>query len=258
MIDHLVKLAQDARARVEKGYYDDVSPVRRPHDSLSRAVRETRSNAIISEVKFASPSQGTIRKTESARQIAESMVKGGACAISVLTEPDNFNGGLVSLAEVAAGTRVPIVMKDIIVSLKQLEAGARAGADAVVIVSEVFSRSLGMTDLQEVLGRARGLGLEALVEANELANFLMMKSFRPDLYGINNRDLSTLQLELSKTEEIISRAAGIDGLIVSESGINDPEDVRRLRKAGAQAFLIGTSIMRANNIESKVRELVQA
>ena len=257
-MDHLARLAHDARARVENGYYDNVSRTQHQHVSLSRAIREAKSNAVITEIKFSSPSQGAIRNAEPASPIARSMVKGGACAISVLTEPDNFNGGLAALSEVAAWTSVPTVMKDVIVSPRQLEAGARAGADAVVIVSEVFSRRLGMVSLQEVLGRARNLGLETLVEANELGNFVMMRELHPDLYGINNRDLSTLDVKLSRTENILTQAGPVDAPIVSESGINSPEEVKRLRKAGAQAFLIGTSVMRAANIEAKVRELVMA
>ncbi len=151
MIDHLAKLAQDAHTRVERGYYDRVTSIHRLHQSLSRAIRVQQSNAIITEVKFSSPSQGTIRKVEPAHLVAESMVRGGACAISVLTESDNFNGGLRHLSDVATGARVPIVMKDIIVSPKQLEAGSKAGADAAVIISEVFMRNLAMVDLKEIL-----------------------------------------------------------------------------------------------------------
>jgi len=257
-LDHLVRLVQDARLRVEKGYYEHVSSINRAHASLSAAVQKERSNAIIAEVKFSSPSQGRIRKVESVCPIAASMVQGGACAISVLTEPDNFNGGLSALTEIAAETRVPVIMKDIIVSPKQLDAGVRAGADAAVIVSEVFSRDLAMAPLEEILGTAMDLGLEVLVEANELANFLNLKKVHPDLYGVNNRNLSTLQVSLSKTKEIISQAGIVEGPIVSESGIDRPEDVRRLRKAGAQAFLIGTAVMKSSDVAAKVRELVQA
>jgi len=258
MLDHLVRLAHDARLRVERGYYDSTNSISRPHASLSLAISKKDSNAIISEVKFSSPSQGKIKKVENVYPTASSMLRGGACAISVLTEPDNFNGGLETLTQIATKTRVPIIMKDIIVSPKQLHAGARAGADAAVIVSEIFTRGLAMVTLREILIKARDLGLEVLAEANELPNFLGLKEVHPDLYGVNNRNLSTLQVRLSKTEEIISQAGRVDGPIVSESGIDQPEDVRRLRKAGAQAFLVGTSVMRASDIEAKVRELVQA
>ncbi len=258
MVDHLARLASEARQRVERGYYDSTTRIDHQHSSLSSAIRNERSNAIISEVKFSSPSQGNIRGVASPYPIASSMLRGGACALSVLTEPDNFNGGLEVLSDIAAKIQVPLIMKDIIVSPKQLEAGASAGADAVVIVSEVYSRGLGMVTLREIMTRAKELGLEVLAEANELPNFLSLKDHHPDLYGINNRNLSTLEVRLSRTEEIISKAGSVDGPIVSESGIDQPEDVRRLRKAGARAFLVGTSVMKAPDVETKVRELVQA
>src|SRR5215510_218343 len=105
MPDHLVRLAQDARLRVEKGYYDDTDSINRPHASLSASISRKRSNAIISEVKFSSPSHGKIRNVEDAHPIASSMLRGGACAISVLTEPDNFNGGLDTLTKIATKTQ---------------------------------------------------------------------------------------------------------------------------------------------------------
>jgi len=257
-MDHLAKLAEDARNRVERGYYETGPTILRTHRSLSKAIQESRSNAIITEVKFSSPSHGKIRDTEPASAISQSMVKGGACALSVLTEPDNFNGGLKTLSEVAEKTDVPLVMKDIIVSPGQLEAGSRAGADAVVIVSEVFERGLGLVGLEKILSEARRHGLEVLAEANGIVDFLKLRKCNPDLYGINNRNLSTFQLELSTTEKILRDAGNLDRPIVSESGISSAFDVRRLRKAGANAFLVGTSIMKSSNIEAKVRELVQA
>ncbi len=257
-MDHLAKLVEDARTRVESGYYETGPVIHRSHASLSKAIRECRSNAIISEVKFSSPSHGRIRDTEPAYLIANSMVKGGACALSVLTEPDNFNGGLKTLLEVAENTTVPVVMKDIIVSPGQLEAGSRAGADAVVIISEVFSRGLGMTGLPEILNKARILGLEVLAEANGIGDFISLKEYGPDLYGINNRDLSTFQIELSTTEIILAHAGTVDRPVVSESGIGSAYDIRRLIKAGAKAFLVGTSIMKSSHIQAKVRELVRA
>src|SRR5713101_2720308 len=253
MTDYLARLAQDARTRIEAGYYGAGPAFRHSRASLSKTIQECSLNPIIAEVKFSSPSQGMIRKTEPALKIAESMVKGGACALSVLTEPDNFNGGLKTLSEVAAKTDVPVVMKDIIVSPDQLEAGSRAGADAVVIISEVFERGLGLVGLEKILSEARSNGLEVLAEAHGIVDFLNLRKFNPDLYGINNRNLSTFQLELSTTEKIMREAGKLDRPVVSESGISSTFDIRRLRKAGANAFLVGTSIMKSSDIEAKVR-----
>src|SRR5215467_13159980 len=229
MTDHLSRLSFDARARVERGYYDNATANARSHSSLRAAIRESPGNAIIAEVKFSSPSQGVIRKTEPGTNVAASMIRGGACAISVLTDPDNFNGALGSLSQVASSLNVPIVMKDIIVSPKQLEAGARSGADAVVIISELFSRGLGMVKLPEIIESGRTLGLEVLVEANHVDDFIKLKGFHPDLYGINNRDLSSFQVDLGRTEDVIAEAGTVDGPIVSESEVSSPADVRRLR-----------------------------
>lgn len=257
-MDYLARLAEDARTRVESGYYDNGPTVVRAHNSLSKAIQECNSNAIIAEVKYSSPSQGKIRDAQATLPISRSMVEGGACALSVLTEPDNFNGGLKTLSDVAVETSIPVVMKDIIVSEKQLEAGAKAGADAVVIISELFRQGLGLTGTAKILDKARSLGLETLAEANGIAEFIGLKKFSPELYGVNNRNLSTLQLELSTTEKILAKAGSLDRPVVSESGIDTAQDVRRLRKAGANAFLVGTSIMKSSNIEAKVRELVRA
>ncbi len=257
-MDYLARLARDAQTRIKGGYYETGPTIRRSRSSLSRAIQECKLNPIIAEVKFSSPSQGKIRKTEPASQVAESMVKGGACALSVLTEPDNFNGGLDTLCEIAQKTNVPIVMKDIIISPTQLEAGLKAGANAVVIIYEIFKRKLGLVQLEELLQEARRLGLESVVEANGVTDFLSLGKFNPDLYGINNRNLSTFHVDLSTTEEILTRTGRLDRPVVSESGISSASDVKRLRKAGAEALLVGTSIMSSSNIESKVRELVEA
>jgi len=257
-MDHLVKLVDDARRRGKRGYYDCGPTFRRSRKGLSRAIQEARSNPIITEIKFASPSQGRIRGPEPAAGIAKEMVDGGACALSVLTEPENFDGGLQTLSGVAEQVNVPILMKDVVVSVAQLEAGAQAGADAVVLISEVFNRGLADLALGDFLGKARELGMEVLAEANGVEEFLELRKFEPDLYGVNNRNLSTFQLELSTTETILDRAGRMDRPVVSESGIESADDVRRLKSAGATAFLVGTSIMKSSNIEVKVRELVQA
>jgi len=186
------------------------------------------------------------------------MLRGGACALSVLTVSDDFNGHLKNLGQIAEKFPVPILMKDIIVSPRQLRAGSDLGADAVVLISEVFSRGLGEVSLDEMIEESSRLGLEVLAEANSRDEFESLSRRDVDLYGINNRDLSTLKVELSRTEEILSEAEKPGGPVVSESGIESRKDVRRLKRAGAEAFLVGSSVMRAANIEEKVRELVDS
>jgi len=239
MRDHLMVLAREAEWRVKNGYYENPPRVYHPKRSLRIAVRDcNRKNPVIAEIKYASPSEGQIRSFDCPTRIAEEMLNGGACALSVLTAPDSFQGALVNLSDVAVRVDVPVLMKDIIV--------------------ELFERGLATTTMSEMTSEAKKFGLEVLAEACSAENFIGLKKLEPDLYGINNRDLSSLRVNLETTEEILSRKDGPGGLIVAESGIETSADVRRLRAAGADAFLVGTAIMKAENVKEKVRELVEA
>ena len=258
MIDRLPGLAAKAKARVERGYYDNGGTSNASRRGLIRAIQESGPTPVITEIKFASPSAGKIRESGNPLQIAKAMLRGGACGISVLTDPENFDGSLEALVTISKETEAPTIMKDIIVSPKQVQAGARAGASAVVLISEMFSRKLSEIRLDRMILEANMLGLEVLSEANSVGEFENLRRFRPDLYGINNRNLSTFKIDLSTTERILAENVDLDGLIVSESGIESPQDIRRLKAAGARAFLVGTSIMKSSNIEGKVRELVNA
>ncbi len=258
MVDHLHELAAKARARVKRGYYDKGGTANASPRDLIRAIQESGATPVITEIKFASPSARKIRESGNPLQIAKAMLHGGACGISVLTDPENFDGSLETLVTISRETEAPTIMKDIVVSPKQLQAGVRAGASAVVLISEVFSRKLSNIGLDSMILEANRLGLEVLAEANSIGEFENLRRFRPDLYGINNRNLSTFKLDLSTTERILAENVDLDGLVVSESGIESPQDIRRLKAAGARAFLVGTSIMKSSDIEGKVRELVNA
>jgi len=254
----LPELAAMARARVKRGYYANDGTANASPRSLTKAIQESRKMPVITEIKYASPSAGRIRESGSPLQIAKAMLSGGACGISVLTDPENFDGNLETLVAISREIEAPTIMKDIIVSPKQLHAAARAGASAVVLISEIFSRRLSSVGLDSMILEANRLGLELLVEANSAREFESLRSFRPDLYGINNRNLSTFQLDLSTTEKILAENLDMDRPVVSESGIESPHDIRRLKAAGAEAFLVGTSIMKSSDIERTVRELVNA
>ena len=258
MPDRLPELAAKASARVKRGYYDQKRKATGPTRSLIESIKRANRTPIIGEVKFASPSAGKIRDVGRPDEIAKAMLDGGACGISVLTDPEDFGGNLETLAKISQSLEVPTIMKDIVVSPKQLLAGKQAGASAVVLISEIFSNELSNVGLDTMILEASRLGLETLVEANSAFEFETIRRLQPDLYGINNRNLSTFEIDLSTTEKILTNNSGIDRPVVSESGIDSASDVRRLKAAGADAFLVGTSIMRAADIERKVSELVNA
>jgi len=258
MVDYIAGLALKAGARVGRGYYDNVQTGKRSSKGLAETIQKVEGTPVITEVKFASPSAGKIREHGDPLRIAKAMTKGGACAISVLTDPEDFQGNMDTLATMSREVYVPLVMKDIIVSPVQIQAAARAGAGAVVLIGELFSRGLTGESLDKLVREARRLGLEVLLEANSPEEFRKLPEHKPDLYGINNRNLSTFQLDLSTTERVLAMNGHVDRPVVSESGIENPRDIVRLKKAGAEAFLVGTSIMKSPDVESKVRELVNA
>ncbi len=258
MVDYIAGLALKARTRVAGGYYDNVRNGKRSSKGLAETIRKVEGTPVITEVKFASPSAGKIREHGDPLHIAGAMLRGGACAISILTDPEDFQGSMDTLATLSREVDVPLVMKDIIVSPAQVRAAAKAGARAVVLISELFSRGLTEEPLERIVPEASRLGLEVLLEANSPEEFGKLPEHRPDLYGINNRNLSTFQLDLSTTERVLAMNGHVDRPVVSESGIENPRDIVRLKNAGAAAFLVGTSIMRSTDVESKVRELVNA
>src|SRR5436853_1808542 len=258
MVDYIAGLAQKARARVGRGYYNNVQTGKRSSKGLVETIQKHETTPIITEVKFASSSAGKIREHGDPLRIARAMLKGGACAISVLTDPEDFQGNLDTLAILSREADVPLVMKDIIVSPVQVQAAAKAGASAVVLISEIFSRRLTEEPLDRLVREAGRLGVEVLLEANSPEEFRKLPEHKPDLYGINNRNLSTFQLDLSTTERVLAMNGHVDRPVVSESGIESRRDIVRLKNAEASAFLVGTTIMKSPDVESKVRELVNA
>ena len=256
MVDFIAGLVLKAGARVGRRYYSNVQRGEHSSKGLTETIQKVQGMPVITEVKFASPSAGEIREHGDPLRIARAMLKGGACAISVVTDPEDFQGNMDTLATLSRELDVPLVMKDIIVSPVQVQAAARAGASAIVLITELFSRRLTQEPLDKLVREASRLELEVLLEANSPEEFRKLPEHKPDLYGINNRNLSTFQLDLSTTERVLATNGHVDRPVVSESGIESRRDIVRLKNAGAEAFLVGTSIMKSSDVESKVRELV--
>jgi indole-3-glycerol phosphate synthase len=186
------------------------------------------------------------------------MEKGGAVGISVLTEPKHFQGSLRSLVEARKAVQLPILMKDIILSPLQLETAANLGANTVLLIEALFDRGYCDYGVHDMIGRAHSKGLEVLLEAHSAEEFRFAVATHADMVGINNRDLGTLKVDLNVTERILERNGAEGKIVISESGIKTPADLRFLRRCGAHAFLIGSAIMLSNNVENKVKEFVSA
>jgi indole-3-glycerol phosphate synthase len=258
MADFLDTLAESAKATIDSGYYKALPEPTTSRASLKKAILEAKHAPIITEIKAASPSSGTIRENIEPRSIAESMEKGGAIGISVLTEPKHFNGSLRSLVEARRTVKVPILMKDIILSPVQLEAASKLGANVALLIEALFDRGYCKSTLGNMIKTAHSKGLEVLLETHTSGEFRSAVATQADLIGINNRNLATLKVDLNVTKTILEQNNAKGKIIVSESGVSTPSDLHFLRLHGAQAFLVGSAVMLADNVEDKVKEFVSA
>jgi indole-3-glycerol phosphate synthase len=207
---------------------------------------------IIAEFKRASPSVGMIRSELSPADVACHYERGGACAISVLTDEEYFGGSIDDLSAVRSSTHLPVLRKDFIIDPIQIYQAAIAGADAVLlIVAALGDHSLGK--LRNV-GEDE-LGLDALIEVHTSEELRRALSAGAKIIGVNNRDLQTFEVSLSTSERLISEAPA-DCVMISESGLRSPEQLRHLHGLGFRGFLIGEQLMRAKNPEIALRDML--
>ncbi len=258
MPDYLDVLARDAKETVATGYYQVQTQLVTASVSLRKMIIKSRQNAVITEVKAASPSRGAIKTGFNPAEVARAMENGGATGISVLTEPKHFSGSLSYLLKVREAVKLPILMKDIIIDPIQLEAASKIGANAVLLIEALFERGYCELNLGEMITQAHARNLEVLVESHSEFEYQNVIETDADLVGINNRDLRTLEVDLQITEKILKKHESTSKVVVSESGVMTPKDLLFLRGCGAQAFLIGSAVMMAENIEQKVKEFVTA
>ena len=253
----LKRLVDESYNAIGEGYYDVNFQIYYNRVRLSHAILDARDIPIIAEIKFASPSLGEIREYEDPVRIAYAMLD-YAIGLSILTHR-SFKGLLDYLLNIRIITDKPLLMKDIIIDEKQIDAGARCGADCILLIAKVFNDRLVDKSLDCLIDYAHSKGLEVLLEVHDEDEFKDALKSKADMIGINNRDLNTMSIDLGTTERLLKNNDEWRGkIIVAESGINDAKDIRMLYNAGARAFLVGSSIMKSNNIKAKLYELVSA
>jgi indole-3-glycerol phosphate synthase len=208
--------------------------------------------SLIAEHKRRSPSAGEIRAGSTVADIAAAYERGGAAALSILTEPFHFGGGLEDLVEARAATLLPVLRKDFIVDPYQLYEASAAGADAVLLIVA----ALEVEDLDALLQEARALDLDALVEVHDERELELALSVDADVLGINNRDLSDFSVDIDRTYQLLSDVPA-GKTVVSESGFSTREQLDELERVGIDAVLIGETLMRAEDVEAAVRSLTR-
>ena len=222
-----------------------------PVSRLRQALVSGRTVNIIAEFKRASPSKGVINGRADPGEIARTYEAGGACAISVLTEPDFFQGSLNDLRSVRRAVSLPVLRKDFIIDEFQILEAAEAGADAVLLIVA----ALKAEDLVRLQSAAHELGLDALVEVHTLDELEIAKDIGATLIGVNNRDLKSLEVSLDVSRNLIAHAPPKVPMI-AESGLRSRDDLIELERLGYSGFLIGETLMRSGDAASFLRELV--
>ena len=207
---------------------------------------------IIAEFKRRSPSAGTIRNDLSATDVAIRYERGGACAISVLTDKQYFGGSILDLGAIRESTAIPLLRKDFIIDEIQIYEAAAVGADAVLLIAAALDDGT----LAKLRATAEDeLGLDAVVEVHASEELHRAVMTGAKLIGVNNRDLRTFRTSLETSERLIAEAPR-DRIMISESGLQNPKSLRYLRALGFRGFLIGEALMRAPDPEAALRDFI--
>ena len=206
--------------------------------------------SVIAEHKRRSPSAGAIREDLSLVEVVTAYERGGARALSVLTEAESFGGSLADLAKAHQVSGLPILRKDFMVSEYQVLEAVALGADAILLIIAVLTES----ELRELHACALAFGLDVLVEAYAPEEVAVAVAIGARIVGMNNRDLTTMQVDVGRSLGLCE-AVPAGTVTVSESGLREPADLQRVAAAGIDAVLVGESLMRAADVEAATRSL---
>jgi len=253
----LERIVAETRTEVERRKREaplDASPIgdersfdgsRRFHDAL-----RGQGVGVIAEFKRRSPSAGALHEAPDLEEIVRAYQRGGAVAVSVLTEGPNFGGALEDLGAARAVCDLPLLRKDFIIDRYQLHEAWAAGADAVLLIVAALSSA----ELAMLYESARAIGLDVLVEVHGRDELQSALELGADIIGINNRDLRDFSVDVQRTEQLMDDVPP-SVTVVSESGIATADQLERLRRRGVQAVLVGETLMRSADPVTALRDL---
>lgn len=263
MADKLAEICAARKLRLEKekatcsfSEMDRRAREASPPRGFSEALRSAAKNgkpALICEIKKASPSAGLIRSDFDPAALARAYEAGGASCLSVLTEEDYFQGNDAYLGQARAACALPALRKDFMLDVWQIAQSRARGADAILLIMAALDDRQAL----DMHAAATSYGMDVLIETHDREELERACALPSGLIGINNRNLKTLRTDLSTTEDLAPFAPQ-DREIVSESGLHAPQDLRRMKKAGAVRFLIGESLMRETDVTRATGRLYEA
>jgi indole-3-glycerol phosphate synthase len=253
-LDVVARLRADRAARDFRDRALAIRANATPHPLLRALEPNSGGVKIIAEFKRRSPSAGTIRSDLSATDVATRYERGGACAISVLTDEQYFGGSILDLGAIRGSTALPLLRKDFIIDEIQIYEAAAVGADAVLLIAAALEDAV----LAKLRATAEDeLGLDAVVEVHTSEELWRAMGAGARIIGVNNRDLRTFRTSLETSERLIAEAPR-DRIMISESGLKRAKSLRHLQTLGFRGFLIGEALMRASDPEATLRDLIAA
>lgn len=245
-----------ARAAQTEGELEAAARAATPPRGFAEALRRASAAGgygLIAEVKKASPSKGLIRADFDPEALAQAYAAAGAACLSVLTDGPSFQGAPEYLAAARNAVSLPVLRKDFIVDPWQVAQSRAMGADCILLLLAIVDDAAALA----IENAAVEWGMDVLVEVHTAAEMERAKTLRSPLLGINNRDLNTFEVSLDVTRKL-AREAPPDRMIVSESGLSTRQDLAQIARYGVRCFLIGESLMRAENVELATRELLRS
>lgn len=222
--------------------------------SFGKAIRQQGEVALIAELKQASPSAGVIRQEHDIPGRIRAYARGGAAALSILTEEHYFHGSPHLLEEARQCTELPLLRKDFIIDPFQIAESKSLGADAILLITSLLPGTL----LRDFIAQATEVGLETLVEVHDEEDMQSALEAQAPILGINNRNLRTLKVDSHNAERLLAHVPAKGLTMVVESGVKEPSELPKWMALGAHAVLVGETLMRSSDPEQLVRRFVQA
>lgn len=252
-MEELSRLVDNAHSLVRRGYYDAAQAESRAPSLLEALLATEPASDVIVEIKFSSPSR-PVPVSADFPQVLKTFAEAGPLGLSILAEPHIFSGSLDYVRQ-AATLGLPVLFKDIVVDPGQVDAAAACGASAVLLIQTLTTHGLPVAAPQALIDRAHDRDLDVVLEVHSLDDLDAARVTDADILGMNNRDLSTMAVDLGTTRTLLG-ARPKDRPVIAMSGIETRAQADAMRRAGADAVLVGTSIMTHSDPRRKLEELL--